>query len=106
MRSKPVLSRSSNLVTLPALVLVLVLCVLAAFFGQGRVAAVLMFLFLLALASRCWAALSLRRISVSASSQSSGVFPGDKIQVDIEVENGKFLPLVWLELFFPLSPDL
>lgn len=106
MRSKPVLSRSSNLVTLPALVLVLVLCVLAAFFGQGRVAAVLMFLFLLALASRCWAALALRRISVSASSQSSGVFPGDKIQVDIEVENGKFLPLVWLELFFPLSPDL
>ena len=106
MRSKPVLSRSSNLVTWPALILVLVLCVLAAFFGQGRLAAVLMFLFLLALASRCWAALALRRVYVSASSQSSGVFPGDTIRVDIEVQNGKFLPLIWLELFFPLSPDL
>ena len=106
MWSKPVLSRSSNLVSLPALALVLVLCVLAAFFGQGKLAAVLMFLFLLAFLSRCWATLALRRIAVSVTSQSSGVFPGDEVRFDIEVYNGKFLPLVWLELFFPLSLNL
>ena len=106
MENKPVLSRSSNLVTLPALATVLVLSVLAAFFGQGKLAAVLMFLFLFALASHCWAVLALRHISISAASRSSGVFPGDQILFDIQVHNGKFLPLVWLELFFPLPLNL
>lgn len=106
METKPVLSRSSNLVTLPALVIMLVSSVLAAFFDQGKLASVLMFLFLLTLASRCWAVLALRRISVSAANCGQGFFPGDQIQLNVEIRNGKFLPLVWLELFFPLSKDL
>lgn len=106
METKPVLSRSSNLVTVPALAIMLILSVLAAFFHQGKLASVLMFLFLLALASRGWAALALRRISVSAGNRDQGFFPGDQTQINLEIHNGKFLPLVWLELFFPLSRDL
>lgn len=106
MGTKPVLSRSSNLVTLPALAIMLVLSALAAFFHQGKLASVLMFLFLLALASRCWAVLALQNISVSVANCGQGFFPGDQIQFNVEIHNGKFLPLVWLELFFPLSKDL
>lgn len=106
MGTKPVFSRSSTLVTLPALGVALLLCLLAAFFGYGKLAAVLMFLFLLALSARLWALLSLRGISVTASPSAWGVFPGDTLSVSLTVCNNKFLPLVWTELFFPLSQQL
>ena len=106
MSAKPVISRSSFLVSLPALVTALALCVLAAFFGYGRLAAVLMFLFLLALSSRIWASLSLRHISVSAAPHIQGIFPGDTFCLNMQICNNKFLPLVWLELYLPLAEDL
>ncbi|WP_297214396.1 DUF58 domain-containing protein [uncultured Flavonifractor sp.] len=106
MGAKPIFSRSSTLVVLPTLAGTLVLCLLAAFFGYGKLAAVLMFLFLLALAARLWAVLALRGLDVSAAPSAWGVFPGDTLTIPLRVHNGKFLPLVWAELFFPLSPQL
>ena len=55
MKRNTTFSRSSLLVSLPVLAILLLCCVLAAFFGQGRLAFVLMFAFLLAGASRLWA---------------------------------------------------
>lgn len=106
MKNKLVLNRSSLLVSLPALAVSLIAGVLAAFFGLRELAAVLILLFLLTGASRLWASATARHISISVSGSLRGLFPGDTAVFDIEVRNEKFLPVVWLELFFPLSPDL
>ena len=98
--------RSSILVSLPALALLLLGSVLAAFFGQERLAFVLMFVFLLAGASRTWAVLSARKVSVSVAGAVRGMFPGEEVQLELTVRNDKFFPLVWLELFFPLAQNL
>ena len=34
------------------------------------------------------------------------MFPGDETTVNIEVHNGKFLPVIWMEVFFPLAKNL
>ena len=60
MRKNTAFSRSSLLASVPALVLLLLCAVLAAFFGQKQLALVLMFVFLLTGASRLWAVLAVR----------------------------------------------
>lgn len=99
-------SRSSLLTCVPVLVILALCAVLAAFFGQGRLALVLMFVFLLAGASRLWAVLAARHVSVRVTGAVSGLVPGEEMQLELTVTNDKFLPLVWLELFFPLAPSL
>ena len=99
-------SRSSLLVNVPALAALLLLGVLAAFFRQQVLAAVLLLVFLFAGASRLWGMASARGLTVSASPAVSGLFPGEKADLEISLSNGKLLPLVWLELFFPLPPSL
>ena len=74
MKNKPSLDHSSLLVSLPALAILLLGCVLAAFWGQWQTALVLMFLFLLAGASRLWAVLSARGLSVAVSGAVRGMF--------------------------------
>ena len=106
MKRNPSSSRSSQLVSLPALAVLLLGCVLAAFFGQGRLAFVLMFVCLLAGASRLWAVLATRKVSVAISGTVRGMVPGEEARLELTVHNGKFLPLVWLELFFPLARNL
>lgn len=99
-------SRSSLLVSLPFLGGCLLLGALSAFFGLWELAAVLILLAVLACASRLWAFAAARGLSVSVTSPVRGLFPGDTVTFDIQVCNGKFLPVVWLELFFPLSRSL
>lgn len=106
MKDKVTFNRSSCLVSWPALAASLLLGALAAFFGLGELAAVLILLFLLAAASRLWAFATARKLFVSVDSSRKGMFPGDTTTFEITVRNDKFLPVVWLELFFPLSEDL
>ena len=80
--------------------------VLAAFFRPGRLAFALMFVFLLAGASRLWAVLAARKVTVSRRRGGAGAVPGGGGRLELTVRNDKFLPLVWLELFFPLSRNL
>ncbi len=107
MKDNPIrFSRSIHLASpavLGALALAAVVC---AFFGQWSLAAALMFVFLLAGGARLWAWLSIRRVEVRVRSAVQGLFPGEEAAFDIEIRNNKFLPLVWLELFFPLSKSL
>ena len=102
MKDNPIrFSRSIHLASpavLGALALAAVVC---AFFGQWGLAAALMFVFLLAGGARLWAWLSIRRVEVRVRSAVQGLFPGEEAAFDIEIRNNKFLPLVWLELFFP-----
>ncbi len=99
-------SRSSTLASLPVLGACLLGGVLAAFFGYRPLAAVLLFFFLLAALARLWAHASAAKLEVSVSCPNTGLFPGDGVETEIQVSNGKFFPVVWLEVFFPLSPRL
>ena len=106
MKSDPAVNRSSLLISVPALAVLLLCCVLAAFFGYGQLALVLMFVLLLGGFSRLWAILSARHVSVAISGAVRGMFPGEEVELELTVNNGKFLPVVWLELFFPLARSL
>ena len=106
MGNKLSFSRSSMLASLPALGVLLLCCVLSAFFGQGRLAFVLMLVFLLLASARLWAVLAARKVTVTVTGEVGGLFPGESAQLELTVCNNKFLPLVWMELFFPLARNL
>ena len=106
MRDKLELSRSSWLVCLPIIAAALLAGAICAFFGQIYPAAALIFLALTAGGARLWAFASAGKISIRVSSKIRGLFPGEEAAFDIEVRNNKFLPVVWLELFCPLSRNL
>ena len=99
-------SRSSYLVSLPALVCEAVCCVLAAFFGQKELSVILMFLVVLAGCGRLWAVATAKGIRIRVSGGTKGLFPGEKTQIQLQIENLKFLPVIWLELAFPLARNL
>ncbi|MCD8145357.1 MAG: DUF58 domain-containing protein [Oscillospiraceae bacterium] len=105
-RGNWVYHRSSILTSLPALALALALSAVCTLVGLGSAASALMLVFLLGGCARLWGALSLRRVTLSVDSKQEGVFPGQTLQVDLRIRNDKLLPLAWLELYFPLSPDL
>jgi hypothetical protein len=106
MKDKMVFSRSSLLVSIPVLLVGLLVCVLSAFFGMWNLSMMLMFLVLLAGIARIWAFSSSNSVSIRVISGEMGLFPGDSTQVQMEIRNEKFLPVVWLELFFPLAQNL
>lgn len=106
MKDKLASGRSSVLVSLPVLVGSLVLCVLAAFFRQTTLASILMFLCLLSGFSRLWAFRSAHKISITIDGGTRAFFPGEETEFDICVRNDKFLPVVWLEVVFPLARSL
>lgn len=106
MWDKPILTHSSNLVSLPALAGELLGGVLAAFFGQGALAAVLLLIFLLSGTARLWGRLALRQVKVRVTGGSRCLFPDQETTLELELQNDKFFPLVWLELFFPLDERL
>ncbi|MCD7820248.1 MAG: DUF58 domain-containing protein [Lachnospiraceae bacterium] len=98
--------RSSMLTSLPALALALALSAVCMLTGLKGAAGALMLVFLLGGCARLWGELSLRKLSLTVNCQQHGVFPGQTLTFDLRIHNDKLLPLVWLELSFPLSPDL
>lgn len=106
MRDKLELTRSSWLVCRPVIALCLLSGAITAFFRQTHLAAALLFLALTAGGARLWAFASAKKVSIRVSSKLRGLFPGEEASFDIEVRNDKFLPVVWLDLFCPLSRNL
>lgn len=100
------LRRSSWSISLPSLVACLLFGGLAAFFRQGYLAAVLIFLFAMGLLARLWARASIKGVSLHVSSKVRGLFPGEEMPISFAVRNDKFLPVVWLEVFCPLAQSL
>lgn len=105
-RNEIVFGRSSFLVSLPVVIGAPVLGALAAFFGQRPLAVVLILLFLLSGVSRLWVFAAAKGLTVSVSHPVQGLFPGEEAVVELTIHNGKLLPVVWLELFFPLDKRL
>ncbi len=98
--------RSSTLTSLPALALALALSAVCTLIGLGGAAVALMLVFLLGGCARLWGELALRKLSLTVNCQQDGVFPGQTLAFELRICNDKLLPLAWLELSFPLSPDL
>ncbi len=72
---------------------------IAAYKEYFALAAFLMFLFLLYFLSWLWGKLSLRKVSLTLSADTTRAFPGGSFPVTWKVENNKILPLIWLDIF-------
>lgn len=110
-KAKPDISpKSSMLVRTASLVLWAAGALVGKLVGSPQAAGFFSFLLLLGLASRLWAALSLRRVDFELYAPVRRAFPGQTLEVELRLANHKFLPLVWAELvqFFgkdaPLLP--
>ena len=102
--------KSSLLVRTACLVLWGVGALVGKLVNSPQAAGFFSFLLLLGLASRLWAALSIRRVEFELYAPVRRAFPGQELSVELRLSNRKFLPLVWGELvqFFgkdaPLLP--
>ena len=106
MKHKLETSHSSWLVSLPLIILCLLSGALSAFFGLGQLSAALIFFGVMALCARLWAFAGANKVSIRITSKVRGLFPGEDVSFDVHVRNDKFLPVVWLDLFCPLSRSL
>ena len=89
---------SSLLISSPALVLFGAGVLLALRLGSGGVAGVCLFFLLLGLAARWWGSRAIRGVSIQVECPRPRLFPGQQTQLIYHLENGKALPLIWLEL--------
>ena len=55
--------------------------------------------------ARLWARYALDKVSARMAADRSGLFPGDVCTLRVELENRKWLPLVWLTVRFRLSRE-
>ena len=95
----------SNFVTPAGLILLAATALLSAYLGIGLLFALLAGLFLVCLVSWLWTRRSLRSIKLATQSSEICGYPGDDLNVDINVKNDKLLPLVWLRAAFPVGDD-
>jgi len=89
---------SSYIASLPFICINFVASVLFAYFAKSTVAALFMLLFLFGLTSFLWAKASSKKLFCSFSYSSFGLFPGDKLYIDVKLKNDKFLPVLWTKV--------
>ena len=97
---------SSLLISSPALVLFGAGVLLALRLGSGGVAGVCLFFLLLGLAARWWGSRAIRGVSIQVECPRPRLFPGQQTQLIYHLENGKSLPLIWLELSHNAPEDV
>ena len=105
MKYKLAMSRSSYLTSLPVLSALLILGVLSAVWEWKAVSGILLFVFLFSLISRVWAQMAASRLFVQFKTDRKGVFPGESFNTTVTVRNEKLLPVLWTELFLPLTKN-
>ncbi|MBO4830854.1 MAG: DUF58 domain-containing protein [Oscillospiraceae bacterium] len=89
---------SSYLVSLGAIIFLFLAAVVTAYFGYLLLSGILLFLFILAVVARIWGAVAMKNVSLSVAADRTMLYPGETAEITYTVENGKFLPLIWLEL--------
>lgn len=89
---------SSFLVSTPALVTLGCGMLLALRLNVPLMAGLCFFFLLLGILCRYWSARAMQNVSIRMEYSKSRLFPGQETALRYEVENNKFLPLVWLEL--------
>lgn len=89
---------SSYLVSLGAIVFLFLAAVVTAYFGYLLLSGILLFLFVLAGVARIWGAVAMKNVSLRVTADRTMLYPGETAEITYTVENGKFLPLIWMEL--------
>lgn len=89
---------SSLLVSTPALITLGAGMLLSLRLNAPLVAGLCFFFLLLGLLCRYWSAKAMQNVSIQMECSKSRLFPGQETTIRYQVENNKFLPLVWLEL--------
>ncbi len=78
--------------------LLIVVVIVGAVSREPLVAALGALAFVIAVASRVWAALSLEEITIDRTVEVDHAFQGDEIEITFTIENNKPLPVPWLEI--------
>lgn len=89
---------SSFLVSTPALVTLGAGMLLALRLNASLMAGLCFFFLLLGILCRYWSTRAMQNVSIHMECSKTRLFPGQETTIRYEVENGKLLPLVWLEL--------
>lgn len=89
---------SSLLVTTGGLWLLFGGMLLSLRLGSALMAGLCLFFLLLGLFSRWWGKRAIQNVALRITCSRKRLFPGQQTTLRYEVENNKFLPLVWLEL--------
>lgn len=89
---------SSYLANPVVIAICLVLCVISAILGASYVALFLGFVFILTLIAYLWARYSLKNLSYKIKVNNQFIYPGQQFVVKRSFNNGKMLPLIWLEI--------
>lgn len=105
-KDRVVSNRSSYLVSIPVAIISFILCIISVFAGQMGLAAVFMLFVLMGIVSRIWAKQSLKNLSVRVLSKSNGMFAGETTEMEVEINNDKAMPVVWMQVYFPIAPNL
>ncbi len=98
-------SRNSLFVSLPGFFTLLFFAVTAIYFQASAIAAFLLFLALLCLASGLWSRGVLKRVEVEVSVGQGGCHAGDVLNLHLRVRNHSFFPLTWLDIIIPTGPE-
>ena len=95
---------SSRIVSLGAIVFFLALGIAAAFFGNTRLTGIFLFLGCFGAVSRFWGRRAMDRVELRVKSGTCALYPGMETELEYEIENGKLLPLIWMELSQNAAP--
>lgn len=95
-------NRSSNFTTIGGLIFLAVLLFYTNAMGYRRIAGFLIFFLLLALCSYLWGKAALRNIDLEIPQTALHAFPGETLPVQLILSNSKLLPVLWMDLLFPL----
>ena len=103
-KAPPRISQGAAISDLFALLLIVVVIVGAAL-GEPLIAAVGALVFVVTIAARLWARLSLEEVSYGRELSADHLFQGDEIQLSLALENNKPLPVPWVRVrdFLPLG---
>ncbi len=93
----------SNFVSPIGLGLIAVLILVAAYFGFGTLETFLILALLVCLAAYLWGRFALSRIELDCAEEDCCAFPGQIMEAEACFRNRKLLPLIWLDLSFPLE---
>lgn len=87
---------SSFLASLPCIIINPAAAVLFAYYKKSTLAIVFMVLFVLGLAARLWAKAAGKKLICDFSYSSLGLFPGERLDINLYIRNKKFLPVLWM----------
>ncbi len=93
----------SNFVSFFGLSFLLLLILVAAYFDIKTLEGFLILVLIVCFIAFLWGRLSLRKIELQIEEEDCCGFPGQSLEAQCRMKNGKMLPLIWLDLSFPIG---